>query len=279
MAMNKAIDDSFRGFSSSELTFPSTRIKDSFVRILILIVMTSLLVISSQAFAQTVSNLNDDNIAERLKFIQHELNDEKVYATAWTGGWTAFNAGSSAYFYYAAAKTNNKASKVTNMVIGVGSTLATIGNIVTPMVSMYAPHFLDAMPETTHEQKVAKLAKAEEYLKYGSDLEKFGTSWIAQSINVATASAGAFVVGSVYRKTMKNAGKNPTKEAIIIFCECFASGELQILSQPMQLVSAQTRYSQKYGKSDDTTSHMVTFFVYPMIEEKHGLVAGVMTTF
>ena len=234
---------------------------------------------STVAHAQTVSDVTDAKITERINFITNEFNNEKTYATAWTGGWTIFNAGSAAYFYYAAAKTHNKANQVTNMVIGVGSTLATIGNVVTPLVSMYAPHFLEEMPDGTYDQKLAKLKKAEEYLEDGADLETFGTSWIAQSINIATASAGAFVVGSLYRKTMQRSGKNPAKEAIIIFCECFASGELQILSQPMQLVSSQKKYKQKYGSSSNDMDNKVTLFAYPTFEERCGMVAGVSTTF
>jgi hypothetical protein len=250
------------------------------IRILQTFLITTFICITSAiTYAQTVPAATDSEIADRINFITHELNNEKTYATAWTGGWTIFNAGSAAYFYYAAANTHNKANQVTNMVIGVGSTLATIGNIVTPLVSMYAPHFLEQMPDGTHVQKLAKLKKAEDYLEDGADLETFGTSWIAQSINIATASAGAFVVGSLYRKTMVRAGKNPTKEAIIIFCECFASGELQILSQPMQLVSSQKKYKQQYGSSGSDKDNQVTLFAYPVLEEKYGLAAGISTTF
>jgi len=249
------------------------------VRILTAIIAAFFIMTVANTFAQSISDATDTDIVERINFIQHELDSEKIYATAWTGGWTVFNAGSAAFFYHAASHTRNKAHQVTDMVIGVGSTLATIGNLATPLVSMYAPYFLEDMPDVTREQKIAKLNRAEEYLKRGSDLEEFGTSWISQSINIATATAGAFVVGSVYRKRMERAGKSPSMEAFKIFGECFISGEIQILSQPMKLVTSQKKYNQKYGVPGSNTDNEVRVFAYPIFEERYGMVAGVMTTF
>ncbi len=237
-----------------------------------------LFILFTNTYAQSVTASDDKDITERLNFIQNQMNEEKFYATFWTCGWTAFNGGSSAYFYYIAAKTNNKADKVTNNVIAIGSTIATIGNIVAPMVSMYAPYFLDDMPDRTYAEKAVKLKKAEDYLEDGSTLEVFGRSWIAHSINVVTSSAAAFIVGYEYRKTMKDYGKNPNREALIIFCECFLSGELQIWSQPMQLVSAEKEYNQRYHKSDNN-ENKVTFFVYPEFEENVQFTAGVASSF
>jgi hypothetical protein len=235
--------------------------------------------LAKNAYTQTAAKINDADIAERINFIQNEMNNEKTYATVWTCGWTVINGGSAAYFYYKASKTDNKAKKVNNMVIGVGSNLAFVGNVVTPMVSMYAPHFLNEMPAVSLEDKKAKLLKAEDYLSYGSTLEIFGTSWISQSINVATASAGAFVVGYVYRDTMKKYGKNPNREALLTFFECFMSGELQMLTQPMSLASAEKAYRQKYGDYDQDKNHTVMFYAYPQLGMGHGWSAGAVMTF
>jgi hypothetical protein len=249
------------------------------VRIFTLLAAGLLFLLIKTSYAQTDTNANDAVINEKLNFIQNEMNNEKTYATTWTCGWTVINGGSAAYFYYKASKTHNKASKVNDMVIGVGSNIAFVGNVVTPMVSMYAPHFLDAMPDESTEDKKAKLLKAEDYLSYGSTLEVFGTSWISQSINVATASAGAFVVGYVYRDTMRKYGKNPNREALVTFIECFMSGELQMLTQPMGLVSAEKKYHEKYGAYEEEKTHAVMFYAYPQIGVSHGWLAGAVISF
>jgi hypothetical protein len=259
--------------------FPVEAPKDLFMKIVKILITVCAILALTHASAQTVPAASDADITERINFIQNEMNNERVYATLWTCGWTVINGTSAAYFYYKAANTRNKANQVNDMVIGVGSTLAVIGNVATPLVSMYAPYFLNDLPDGTRDEKLTKLAKAEDYLRYGAKLETFGRSWIAQSINLATASAGAFVVGVAYRKTMKDYGKNPTKEALITFCECFISGELQMLSQPMRLVSAQTRYNEKYGKSEANQNHTVMFFAYPDLSANSGLVAGVSLYF
>jgi hypothetical protein len=57
------------------------------------------------------------------------------------------------------------------------------------------------------------------------------------------------------------------------------SGELQMLSQPMHLVSAEKRYNQKYATAENSSGHDVMFFAYPKLDERIGFCAGAVTTF
>lgn len=235
--------------------------------------------ITVQSYAESVGSPDDTEITERIRCISNELNSEKLHAAFWTCGWITVNGASAGYFYYKAVNTGNKADQVNDMVVAAGSALAVVGNAAAPMVSMYAPYVLSNMPETTHAERLNKLAKAEYYLDYGAALEDFGRSWISQSINIATASIGACVVGCVYRNTMKQYGKNPNKEALLTFCECLISGELQIMSQPMKLVSSQKKYNQKYRTSAIEPANTVTVFVYPRFEKGAGFCTGAVMVF
>lgn len=230
----------------------------------------------SALYAQGSADQSVSTTAARIDFINGAMESERFHATFWSAGWAVFNGGSAAYFFYRGENTKNKADKVNNMVIGAGSALACFGNIVTPMVSMYAPHFLDNMPENTSDERSTKLSKAEQYLDYGSSLESFGRSWISHTINFATSTIGALVVGVGYRNTMKEYGKNPDKEAFILFLECFLSGEIQIFTQPMKMVSARKEYLNTYKTADSTRSNQVQVFLLPRYK---GFSAGVASLF
>jgi hypothetical protein len=217
----------------------------------------------------------DPSVSEKYNYILGQFRDEQFNAALWTGGWTVFNGGSAAFFIYKGCHERNKASQVNDVVIGAGSGLACIGNIATPMVSIYAPLFLQNRPDGTAEEREGNLSRAEDYLRSGSNLEEFGQSWIAHTLNFATSTAGALVVGVAYRDTMRRYHKNPDREAGIMFLECFLSGEIQILTQPMKLVTAQREYQNRYGRGG-SQDHNMSFFVIPT---GAGMIAGIKVSF
>jgi hypothetical protein len=207
------------------------------------------LVVSGLARAQEAA-LNDEQVKERLGYIESALKAGQPRAETWWYGWIgAYYTGALAGGILAASHWTDKKVEdgetvsdsefAEGMLVG-GSTFAlgVGGLLLDPFVPAYAADRLAPMPETTAEERRTKLAEAEDLLRQCARREKGGRSWTTQMLNVGANAAGAVVTKAVFHQSWGS--------ALITFATGEAVSLLNIFTQPMRATRDLRDYEAKY---------------------------------
>jgi len=108
--------------------------------------------------------------------------------------------------------------------------------IVDPFHASSSGSDLRKIPGSTPEEQIAKLDKAEIWLKRNYKQEKLGRSWLSH--------AGALVVGLIGAGIVWH--YEGRKNGLINGLTAIAGGELQIWTQPTQGIKDYNEYHSKY---------------------------------
>lgn len=211
--------------------------------------------------------LTDDEVTERLEYIEKALIEGKFTANLWWGGWLGFNAGTMLIFGIKAGIDTTKADMQNDAVSAAQSALGVLGLAISPMVPGYASDRLRELPDSTAEQRREKLARAEELLRESAEYEIFGWSWVPHVLGVAVGLAGGLTLWLGF--------KRPIEEGLINFGLAVAVNEAQIWTQPMRAKRDWEAYQLEFGaSSQETTSESAgaRWFVAPA---PGGFAAGV----
>ncbi len=215
------------------------------------------LVPSGLARAQQSAALSDDQVKERLGYIENALRSAQPRAETWYSGWLgAYYIGSLAGGMLAGSHwADTKIEGVETVpdrefaegmlvtgatfVLGVGSLL------LDPFTPATAPKDLGRLPGDTAEERQAKLKKAEELLRKCAEREVSGRSLTTHLLNIGANAAGAVVTKAAFKQSWGSAFVS------------FASGEaislLNIFTQPMQATRDLKAYEAKYlGKNGES---------------------------
>lgn len=204
-----------------------------------------LVFLCSTGYAATVSS--GGNEKEKIMYIQQQFDNNGLYSSIWWYGWMGVYGASAAASLGVGLTSDNKVTKITQVVSGVQSLLGFAGIAASPMTSAYAGSRLRSMPENTPEEIRIKLKEAERFLNEASNVQSFGSSWISHSLNLAVGAGGALVIWKGYGNEIKDAGGNPKKEALVNFLLSFIVGELQIFTQPTAEIKGWDDYRTKYS--------------------------------
>ncbi len=191
--------------------------------------------------------LTGTGVTERIDFIQQGFDDGKTRAQVWWYGWMAVYGGAAAASYTIGFTSNDRTTRITQIVSGVESTIGLAGLLLSPMVSAYAPSDLREMPSGTPDESTRKLREAERYLKEAAEGQELGRSWISHSLNLLVNAGGAMVIWKGYGDEIRHDGGSPSKEALVNFAAGFIVGEIQILTQPLKSVRDLDAYRRRYG--------------------------------
>lgn len=226
------------------------------------------------AYPQEKQALSEDQVKERLNFIENALNSGQPRAGAWFYGWiSGYSAGAVVMGSLAAAHWNDqKLDPLTqrkvpdrgfakDMLVG-GATFAlgVGGLLIDPFVPATAPGRLRAMPEGTPEERRLKLQKAEELLRECAKREKEGRGWLTHLLNLGVnAAAGLVAVAAFHR---------PGSDGLLTFATGEAVSLLNIFTQPTRVISDLNNYEITYlGKRGASLSppgdHGLYFSQYP----------------
>jgi hypothetical protein len=228
------------------------------------------------AFAQETAALPDDQVKERLSFVEKALRAAQPRAKTWWYGWIAgYSAG--AIVQGALAKAHWNDTKLIEsfsgplqvrdrdfaedmLVGGVTCALGAGGLLISPFVPAYGPNQLRLMPEATLEERRLKLQKAEELLRRCARREKDGRGWVTQLLNLGVNAAAGIVTVAAFDR--------PWSDGALTFAIGEAVSLLTIYTQPRQAIRDLNNYEVKYlGRHGayimEPPDRKLVFSVYP----------------
>ncbi|MEW6365263.1 MAG: hypothetical protein AB1714_11585 [Acidobacteriota bacterium] len=202
----------------------------------VLAVMTALAGVAS---AQNMNELSDQEVSNRLTYIQTVLNEGQTKAKVWWYGWlvgyTGATAGQMAFY----AATDEQKTKQ-DMAAGAGTTaLGAVGLLIMPMDPARLPNDLRAIPADTPEARRAKLATAESYLRRSAAREASGRSWKVHALAAAVNLGAGLAIGLRHDR--------PFSDGLITFAVGQLVSEAQIFTQPRRAIRDLREYE---GRSD-----------------------------
>jgi hypothetical protein len=195
------------------------------------------------AYAQETAGLSDEQLKERLSFIETALRSARPHAQTWWYGWIAgYSAGAIVQAGLSAANWNKKDSNrefAEDMLVGsVTCALGVGGLLIKPFAPAYGAKRLRLMPEGTPEERRVKLLKAEELLRECAQREREGQGWLTHLLNIGVNIAGGLVTVFAFDR--------PWSDGFITFVTNEAVSLLNIYTQPRRAVRDLNKYETKY---------------------------------
>jgi hypothetical protein len=204
------------------------------------------------SYAQEPPRASDEQVKERLTFMENALYSGQPRAKTWWYGWlSGYSAGAVVMGGLAAGHWNDtKLDPHTqlkvrdrgfaeDMLVGSGTfALGVAGLLIDPFVPAYSPNRLRSMPDGTPEERRLKLDKAEELLRECAKREKDGRGLLTHLLNLgANAAAGLVTVWAFDR---------PWSDGLLTFATGEAVSLLNIFSQPRRAIRDLNDYEVKY---------------------------------
>jgi hypothetical protein len=193
------------------------------------------------------SEIPDTIVTERIQYIQDKLDQGKPGASLWWNGWL--------YGYTAATAvqgvifaTSDELKTRQDMALGAATTIiGAAGQLLMPMVPVYAPKRLALLPGDTPEERIEKLKKAEELFEASSDREKEGRSWKMHAASGVVNLGTGLVTWLGFDRTVKS--------GLIAFAINTAITEAQIFTQPTKAIKDYKIYCEKYANNMPAASN------------------------
>jgi len=199
--------------------------------------------LSGGAFAQQTADLSDEQVKERLGFLENALVSAQPRAKLWWYGWIAgYSAGALLQGTLAAAnwdkKEDDKDFAEDMLVGGATCALGAVGLLISPFVPAYGLTGLRSMQEETPEERRAKLLRAEELMRECARREKEGRGWLTHGLNLGVNVAAGLVTVLVFDR--------PSSEGLITFAISESVSLLNIFSQPRRAQRDLKNYEIRY---------------------------------
>jgi hypothetical protein len=209
---------------------------------------------SGTARGQQAAALSDEQVKERLAYIENALKAGRPRAETWFYGWLgAYSVGAIAGGMLAASRWHDTKLEgaetvpdrefAEGMLVGGATFVLGVGSLlIDPFVPALASDELRPVPENTQEERRAKLEKAEKMLRDCARREIAGRSLTTHLLNIGANAAGALVLKASFHQTWGSA------------LTSFAIGEAvslaNIFTQPTRATRDLKEYEAKYlGKS------------------------------
>jgi len=173
--------------------------------------------------AERAQGLTDNQIEQRLTYLEDCLDDNRLHAQAWQYGWMFIDtAGSlSSAGLAATGSADDRAYYIMHAVKGA---IGVIYLAIAPVPGRSGADPIRAMPADTHSDKMTQLIAAENLLADAAERSRQRFSWAYHIGNLLFNAAAA---GSV-------AATGDTSHAIQAFLVDTAAGEAQVWTQPWE---------------------------------------------
>jgi hypothetical protein len=210
-----------------------------------LIVVLLLVLNAVSAYAQNAA-LSDEQVQQRLAFITKSLQDGQPAARRWWYGWIAgYTAGAVAGGVLAASHWHDSKMEgpetvpdrefAEGMLVGGATFVLGVGSLLLdPFTPATAAKKLQGLPETTPQDRLAKLQRAEELLRKSAKREKSGRSLTTHLLNAGANAAAAVVVKAGFHQSWGS--------AVVTFVSGEAVSLLNIFTQPTRAVRDLKKY-------------------------------------
>jgi hypothetical protein len=194
----------------------------------------------AQAAPPVPPDPGDAEVTARLASIRATLDRGKVTANVWWIGWIAIQGGSTAAFGALAIADRRSPDMPVDAVNAGVSAIGLTMLIVMPFVPAYAPYELRKLPEDTPAARRAKLAAAEDWLRRSAETEELGCGWLVHLLNFGVAAAGGLLLAFAFETT-------DWRDGLYNFTLLFATGELQVATQPTRAMRGWKAYERRYA--------------------------------
>jgi hypothetical protein len=204
------------------------------------------------AYPQETQALSDEQVRERLGFIENALYSAQPRAKTWWFGWIAgYSAGAVVMGSLAAGhwkdvkrdpQTGEKVPDrgfAEDMLVGSATFALGVGGLlIDPFVPAYGPNRLRGMPEATSDECRLKLQRAEELLRECARRERDGRGWLTQLLNLSANAAAGLVTVLAFDR--------PWSDGLLTFATGEAVSLLNIYTQPRRAIRELENYEVRY---------------------------------
>lgn len=210
-------------------------------RLLIIIV---LLITPRASLSGQTASLSEEEIDQRLAFIEQRLNAGKPSARRWQYGWSGVFAANAAFRGYMAIKSNNGDNQVSHTVDALKAAGALALLLFRPLPAIDGAEPLEAMPAKTREQKIVRLQAGESLLETNAQRARERTSWSRHLLAI-----GVNLVGSTAILALGDA-----KDAVKSNITGIAISQAQIWSQPWRAIDDLKDYEEQFPTTPTAAS-------------------------
>jgi hypothetical protein len=189
-----------------------------------------------------LQELDDSEVVERLAYLEHHLEDGSGWAKTWYYGWTSFYALGVVVQSVQAGIEDDKSERA-DYIISAVKAAGGVGRLLyQPLEARRGADPIQAMPNATPEDRLLRLARAEEQLRTNAKEADRRYYWLQHVSNVAVNVAGALIVWQGF----DDAETAWTSAGIGI-----AVGEVFIWSQPWWPSSDWKEYQRRFSPFPD----------------------------
>ena len=166
---------------------------------------------------------SDAELDERLRFLEERLDAGRLHAGAWYWGWLAVSGLSGIFQIQDAAQADQAGDRDRDIVNAVKSAVGVADILVIrPMPGRRGAGPMRAMPDGSHAEKLARLARGEEILRASATRAEARRSWQVHVGNLLFNVAGSAVL----------LGLGHSEAAGVTLATGTIGGELQIWTEP-----------------------------------------------
>lgn len=199
--------------------------------------------------------LSDEEIDERLAYLEPELDDGRLYATIWHKGWVAFYLLGIVVESYLAATTDDSAKRADYIVGAIKAPGGAFNLLWSGLRAQNGADPVRELPNATREDRLRRLALAERLLAQDAKEAQRRWSWKRHLLNVGVNSAGALIVGEGFgdrERAWRSAGIG------------IGVGEVMIWSQPWEAPGELAEYERRFGTTVETDPTAWQLDIVPM---------------
>jgi hypothetical protein len=196
---------------------------------------------SAEAARAQEASLSDEQVRERLGFISASLTVGQPRARRWWYGWMgAYSAGAATMGILAATNWNSGPIDIVDglpgnrefaqdmLVGGATFALGVVGLVMDPFTPATAAKKLQALPEASAAERLAKLRRAEELLRECARRERSGRGLVTHLLNAGVNAAAGVVTVAAFDR--------PFGDGLLTFALGEAVSLLNIFTQPTRAI-------------------------------------------
>ena len=187
--------------------------------------------------AQELSALSDEEVSQRLRFIEQRLDEGRRHANYWQIGWTGFYAISSTVQGTAAIMTDDGDNRANYIVGATKSALALTDMLLRPLTARHGADEIRTMPAETRAERLSQLERGEELLRENAERAGERTRWKPHLIGWAVNLAGGAAIWAF----------GDSSDALVSTISGIAISELAIFSQPGRAIQDLKDYEEKFS--------------------------------
>lgn len=209
--------------------------------------------LSGAVRAQDAARPSDEQVRERLTYLENALFSARPAARTWWYGWiSAYSAGTVVQWGLAGAHWKDTKPEsdapgaprvrdrkfAEDMLVGGATTALGLGGLlIDPFVPAYGANALKRLPGSTPEERWAKLLRAEEILRRCAARERAGRGLTTHLLNIGVNAAAGIVTAAAFHR--------PWTDGLATFVAGEAVSLLNIFTQPRRAIRDLKEYEAR----------------------------------